>query len=158
MTEEKLKNESLFKYNMSFYYQSTIIYFVAFTIYLIIRGEFVDNSYLLVTKDPIIFFFALIVLISILSLLFNLIKNRHLEVTNEGIAFIDRFRRKAYRKEDIIRIKITKSRTPVSRKALRLIVLTVKNRRRRIIIRPSDYENDSELLKRFVEFKSELNN
>lgn len=143
---------------MSFYYQSTIIYFVAFAIYLIIRGEFVDNSYLLVTKDPIIFFFALIVLISILSLLYNLIKNRHLEVTDEGIAFIDRFRRKAYRKEDIIGIKITKSRTPVSRKALRLIVLKVKKRRRRIIIRPSDYENDSELLKRFVEFKSELNN
>ena len=46
---------------MSFYYQSTIIYFIAFAIYLLIRGQFVESSYTLITRDPIIYLLAFIV-------------------------------------------------------------------------------------------------
>ena len=72
MNESKENTKKIFKYNMSFYYQSTIIYFIVFILYVVIRGEFVEDSFKLITRDPIIYFFAIIVSVSLISLLYNL--------------------------------------------------------------------------------------
>lgn len=155
MTEEQLKNKSVFRYNVAFYYQSTIIYFVAFALYLIIRGQFVEGYYTVITKDPIIYFFGIIVIISVSALLYNIYRNRYLEFNNEGIAFGDRFRTKALRIDQITEIKISKSKA-TRFPGLKLVRLKIKNRVRPIIIRLSDYENDDELLKRFSQLKNEI--
>ena len=86
-----LMNKHKFKYKVSFYYQSTIIYFIAFVIYIIIRGEVVDGSFTLIIKDPVIYFFSIIVIFSLLSLLFNLYKKKYLEINDDRILFVDRF-------------------------------------------------------------------
>lgn len=155
MTEEQLKNKSVFRYNVSFYYQSTIIYFVAFALYLIIRGQFVEGYYTVITKDPIIYFFGIIVIISVVALVYNIYRNRYIEFNNEGIAFGDRFKSKVIRKDQIVEIKISRS---IQRRfpGLTLVRLKLKNRIRPIIIRLSDYENDDELMKRFSQLKNEF--
>ena len=53
----------IFKYNLSFYYKSTIIYFIVLILYGVIRGEFVEDSFVLITRDPILYFLALILVI-----------------------------------------------------------------------------------------------
>ena len=63
MNTDELNTKETFKYNMSFYYQSTIIYFVVFALYLVIRGEFVEETFTLITKDPIIYLLGAIVII-----------------------------------------------------------------------------------------------
>lgn len=142
---------------MSFYYQSTIIYFVVFVIYLIIRGQFIEDSYTLVTKDPIIYFFAIIVLVSIVTLLYNLYKNKHLEINDEGIHFIDRFKKRTFLYTQIESLKISKFRSSrVNKKALLLIRIKLTTRRRPLFIRPYDYENQNELLLLFEEIKQML--
>jgi hypothetical protein len=145
-----------FKYNMSFYYQSTIVYFVVFIIYAIIRGEFFEGSFILITRDPIIYFFAIIVLVSLASLLYNLFKNRHVEISADGIAFIDRSKTKSFNKEIISSIKISRRRVSSKKKVFRLISIKLKNRRRRILIRPYDYENENEFISKLQELKSEI--
>jgi hypothetical protein len=145
-----------FKYNMSIYYQSTIIYFVAFVIYVIVRGEFVEDSVTLILNDPIIYFFAFIVLISIISLLFNIYKNKKLEIGEDSFAFINRFKTKKYLFRDIADIKITTGKSQRSSRALRLIRIKLKNRRRPIILRPYDYENEESLIQSMKEFKLKL--
>ncbi len=152
---EHLKNNK-FKYNMSFYYQSTIIYFIVFALYLIIRGQFVEDSYTLITKDPIIYLLAFIVIISLFALIYNLIRNRFIEFTEEGIAFSDRFKSKLILKNDIIEIKLSKDRRYQKPNLLKFIRVKIKSRRRPIIIRPSDYENEHELVKRFHQLKTEV--
>lgn len=152
---DQVKNNK-FKYNMSFYYQSTIIYFVVFALYLIIRGQFVENSYTLITKDPIIYLLALIVIISLFSLIYNLIRNRFIEFTEEGIAFSDKFKSKLIEKKDIVEIKLSKDRRYQKPNLLKFIRIKIKSRRRPIIIRPSDYENEHELVKRFHQLKTEI--
>lgn len=152
---DQVKNNK-FKYNMSFYYQSTIIYFVVFALYLIIRGQFVENSYTLITKDPIIYLLALIVIISLFSLMYNLIRNRFIEFTEEGIAFSDKFKSKLIEKKDIVEIKLSKDRRYQKPNLLKFIRIKIKSRRRPIIIRPSDYENEHELVKRFHQLKTEI--
>lgn len=158
MTSEQLKHKSTFRYNMSFYYQSTIMYFVVFALYLIIRGEFVDNSYTLVVKDPIIYFLAIIVVISIFALLINLYKKRHIEIDQNGIVYINRFNRREIPIEKIEKITFTKEKREVSTKAFQLIILKLKLKKRRFLIRPTDYENYDELINRFRELKSLIEN
>jgi hypothetical protein len=150
MTDLKAKE---FKYNMSFYYQSTITYFVIFIVYLVIRGEFVEDSYKLITRDPIIYFFAIIVIVSVISLLYNLYKNRHIRVTNEGISFIDRFGTRTLHLADIDYIKPARETGRFRNIASRLIRIKIKNKRRLLVIRPNDYENTNDLLSAFNELK-----
>ena len=104
MTDEQLKSKSKFKYNMSFYYQSTIIYFVAFSIYLLIRGQFVESSYTLITRDPIIYLLAFIVVVSLVALFFNLYRNRYIEFSNEGFTKMKLKKLSLAKTEDMIRL------------------------------------------------------
>jgi hypothetical protein len=156
MTEDQVKNKSKFKYNVSFYYQSTIIYFIVFAVYLIVRGQFIDNSFTLIIKDPIIYLLAVIVVISLFTLIHNLYRDRYIEFNNEGIAFCDKFKTRLINKEEIAEIKLSKDRRYQKSKVLKFIRLKLKTRRRPIIIRVSDYENENELIKRFHQMKMEI--
>ncbi|MBK7630550.1 MAG: hypothetical protein IPJ23_07600 [Ignavibacteriales bacterium] len=156
MTDEQLKYKSKFKYNMSFYYQSTIIYFVAFAIYLLIRGEFVESSYTLITHDPIIYLLAFIVVVSVIALLFNLYRNRYIEFNNEGLVFSDRFGSKLIHKNEIKAIKLGKDRRYGKSNPLKLVRIKINSRIRPFVVRPNDYENENELLKKFHQLKLEV--
>jgi hypothetical protein len=146
--------KKVYKYNMSFYYQSTIIYFTAFVLYIIIRGEFVEDSFTLITKDPIIYFFAIIVFFSVISLLYNLYKDRYLEISDEEISFVNRYRTKSFKYSDMIQVKVSKKRDPSKKSLLRLVRIKLKNRKRPIVVRLSDYENADELLNFFNDLKA----
>jgi hypothetical protein len=141
---------------MSFYYQSTIIYFVAFAIYLLIRGQFVESSYTLITRDPIIYLLAFIVIVSLVALFFNLFRNRYIEFSNEGIIFSDRFGSKLIHKNEIKEVKLGKDRRYGKSNALKLVRIKIKTRLRPFVVRPSDYENENELLKKFHQLKLEV--
>ncbi|SRR5690606_7149679 len=156
MNEEQLNKRKSFRYNLSFYYQSTIIYFIVFVLYVIIRGEFVEDSFKLITSDPIIYFFALIVLISLGGLLFNLYKQKHIEVTEDGIAIISRFGKKIIPADQIKSIKLSRERR--ARHALRMVRIKIKQRTRPLMIRLLDYENQDELEKRLRELKAVIEN
>ncbi len=150
------KNKLVFRYNMSFYYQSTIIYLAAFILYIIIRGEFVEQRFILITKDPIIYFFAIIVLISIASILYNLYKNKHLEIDDDAIAIVDRFRTKTISANQIEIIRLFKERKTIKNRAFRVIRIVLKNRKRPLIIRPYDYENEKLLVETLQKLKLKL--
>jgi len=153
MTENE---KHIFKYNVSFYYQSTIIYFIAFILYVIIRGEIVEDSFKLIIKDPIIYFFGIIVVVSLIGLLYNIFKRRYLEISDNKILFVDRFNTKILMRDDILQIKISKRRERFNNKVFMFIRLKVRNRRRPVIIRPSDYENEEKLIQEFNALKDRL--
>ena|ERR1039457_7063504 len=147
---------NIYKYNMSFYYQSTIIYLVVFLIYVIIRGEFVEGSYILVTKDPIIYFFGIIVMVSILALLYNLYKNRYLEISEDAILFVNKFKTKSILVEQIAYIKMFRESEGNTKRTFRLIRIILKNRKRPVLIRPYDYENENDLIANFLDLKNKV--
>lgn len=154
-----MSDKNIFKYNMSFYYQSTIIYLIVFVLYLVIRGEFIEDSYTLITKDPIIYLLGAIVLISLIALLFNLYKNKHLHVAEDGIYFINRSRKRVFLFKEMVGVKIsTFKKSRLKNNAFQLIRIKMHNRRRPVIIRPYDYENQNELLNRFHEIKRKIEN
>lgn len=152
-----MSDKNVFKYNMSFYYQSTIIYFLVFMIYIIVRGQFIEDSFTLITEDPIIYFLGIIVLVSLISLLYNIYKNRYLQIGDDGIYFVDCFRKRSFLFNDMIHIRISNFKaTRMNKNVFKLIRIKLKNRRRPLIIRPYDYENQNELLSRFNELKNRI--
>lgn len=141
---------------MSFYYQSTIIYFSVFCIYLLVRGEFVEDSFTLIIKDPILYALALIDIISIASLCYNLILNRHLEISRQEISFTKRNKKKTFNFKDIKNIKIIRSQNLSIGKSSQLIKIAISGRRKPVTIRPSYYENENQLIEIFQSLKNEL--
>lgn len=154
MSVEEQRMRNIFKYNMSFYYQSTIIYFVVFALYLVVRGEFVEDEFKLITKDPVLYFLAIIVIISVLALLYNLLKNKYIEMNDSGILFVNRFRSRSIEIDKIKYIRFSRQRRAINSSAFRTVRIKISSRIRPIIIRLSDYENQDELLKKFEELKS----
>jgi hypothetical protein len=150
------KKRRIFKYNLSFYYKSTIIYFIVLLLYAVIRGEFVEDSYTLITRDPILYFLAIILLISVTALVYNLIRNMYIEISDEGIVFADRFHSKEYKTDQIKKIRFSRQMRTSNSPAFRTARIKVNSRMRPVIIRFSDYENQDELLLRFEELKNKL--
>lgn len=147
-------NKTIFKYNLSFYYQSTIIYFVAFLFYVIVRGQFVEDSFTLITRDPIIYFFAAIVLVSIVSLLYNMYKQRRLEISDRTISFLSRSKRRDFPVDSITEIKFKRNRGRMKNNMFNIVRLKIRNRGRSVIIRPGDYENEIKLIEMIEELRS----
>jgi hypothetical protein len=125
-------------------------------LYTIIRGEFVEDSFRLITKDPIIYLFAFIVLYSIVSLLYNIYKNRHLEISDAEISFVNRFKGKTFRVNDIKWIRISRQNIPYKKSPLRVIGIKFNSRKRPVVLRPSNYENSDALLNFFNELKARI--
>jgi hypothetical protein len=146
----------IFKYNMSFYYKSTIIYFIVLILYGVIRGEFIEDSFRLITRDPILYFLAIILLISVAALAYNLIRNMYVEVSDEGIVFADRFKSKSYKLDQIKKIKFSRQVRTSNSPAFRTARIKMNAKVRPVLIRFSDFENQDELLLRIEELKSQI--
>ena len=150
------QNRKIFKYNLSFYYKSTIIYFIVLILYGVIRGEFIEDSFRLITKDPILYFLAIILVISVAALLYNLIRNMYVEISDEEIVFADRFKSKSFKIDQIKKIKFSRQVRTSNSPAFRTARIKINSKVRPVFIRFSDYENQDELLNRIEELKSKL--
>ena len=158
MSTETSNKKSVFKYNMSFYYKSTIIYFVVFVLYLVIRGEFVEDSFTLVTSDPVLYFLGLIVIVSIAALLYNQMLNKNIEIADNGIAFSNRFKERRFDKEQLVFIKFFRQKGSTRSKRMRIVRIKIENRLRPIMFRISDYENEDDLYNKILEMKTAIEN
>jgi len=156
MSTETSNNRSVFKYNMSFYYKSTIIYFIVFVLYLVIRGEFVEDSFTLVISDPVLYFLGLIVFFSIAALLYNQLLNKHIEITDNGIAFINRFKERRFNKNQIVFIKFFRQKGSTASKRMKIVRIKIENRLRPIMFRISDYDNEDDLYNKILEMKTAI--
>jgi len=156
MTTELKMNKKIFSYNLSFYYQWTIIYFVAFILYAVVRGEFAKDSFRIITNDPVVYFFIIVFFVSLCALLYNLLLGKKLEFTGTGIVFTDRFRKREIPYSEILYIDTAKERMLSREQGFRLIKIKTKHRRLSYIIRPQDFENRGELMETLKELKTHL--
>lgn len=145
-----------FKYNLSIYYQATIIYFVAFVLYVIIRGEFVEDSFNLILRDPILYVFLGIVIFSLFTLIYKMYLKKFIQIDDSQIIFGNKFQQRKIKFEDVEQIKIFKKKLEKEYAFLRIIRLKIKNRKRGIVIRTSDYENEEELVSIFQDIKNKI--
>ncbi len=150
--------KKIYKYNMSFYYQSVIIYLIVLFAYTLVKGEFVDDSFKLIFKDPIIYFFLIIIAAVLIAILYNLFLNRHIELTENKLIIAKKSKVREIPFENIAGIKIFKEKRTNRRNPFRLIRIKLKNRKIPVSIRPYDYENANDLISEIRKLKENLGN
>jgi hypothetical protein len=103
-----------------------------------------------------LYFLAIILIVSVAALVYNLIRNMYIEISDEGIVFADRFKSKAYKVDQVKKIEFSRQVRTSNSPAFRTARIKVNGRVRPVIIRFSDYENQDELLLRMEELKSKI--
>lgn len=135
-----------FKYKLDFYYQQSLIYLLTLIIYAGVKGSFIEDSFTLVFRDPIIYIIIFFVLMSFGTLLLNRIRDRKLIITDNSIVFHHRFTERKINISDIEWIHIGRERLVQTAGRFQVIIIKTKHRRKAFRIRLGRYERERELL------------
>lgn len=138
--------EKVFKYKLDFYYQQSIIYLITLIVYAGFRGNFIENEFSLVFKDPILYIIIIFVVGSFLVLILNLIRNRKLIIQDDKIIFYNKFNRRELNIPDIEWIYIGIERSVKTAGRSQAVVIKLKGRLRLYRIRLGRYEHQKELM------------
>lgn len=145
-----------FKYKLDFYYQQTLIYLVALLLYAGIRGSFVEDQFMLIYKDPIMYIMVLFFVVSVAVLLLNKIRDRRLKVDDDTIVFHNRSHERVVKVSDIEWMHIGRERLVQTAGLFQLIVFKVKSRKRIFRIRAGRYERAEELIREMERFATRV--
>jgi len=104
----------------------------------------------------VLYLLAIVVLVSVIAMLYNLFLNKHIEFSEDKISFINRFKTRSFNIDQINQIRFSRQRRAINSRAFRTIRIKINSRIRPILIRISDYENQDELLSRFEELKTKV--
>jgi hypothetical protein len=138
--------QTIFRYKLDFYYQQTLIYLVALVLYAGIRGNFVEDQFRLIYRDPIVFIMALFFLVSLVVLTLNRLRDRKLIIEEDRIIFHSRSHERIIHLNDIEWMHIGRERLVQTAGRFQLIVFKIKDRRRIFRIRVGRYEHNHELV------------
>lgn len=138
--------QAVFRYKLDFYYQQTLIYLVALVLYAFIRGNFVEDQFTLIYRDPIVYIMILFFLVSLVVLVLNLLRDRKLIIEEDRIIFHSRKRERIILVEDMEWMHIGRERLVQTAGRFQLIVFKIKHRRRIFRIRVGRYERNHELV------------
>lgn len=139
-------NEKVFKYKLDFYYQSALIYLVTLVLYGGIRGSFIEKEFIYVMNDPILYVIVFFVVMSVVALLLNYIRNRRLIVATDAIIFKNRFHERRVDTKEIEWMHVGRERFVRTSGAFQVIVIKLRKRRRLLRIRVGRYEKEKDLV------------
>ncbi len=146
----------LFKRRFEFYYQSVALYAVALILYAVVRGTFAENEFKMVFKDPILYAFIMVLAYSVFSLVFNMLVQRDVIVTDDSIIFQNRFDSKTILLSDIEWIRVGKAKRMKVRGGFRMIKIKMKDQIRAIRISPIYFHDESDMIEAFNQLSQGL--
>lgn len=141
-----MADENIFKYKLDFYYQSALIYLVTLILYGGIRGNFVEQKFEYVLNDPIMYIILFFVLVSFVTLVLNMVRNRRLILTQDAITFRHRWLDRRIPVTDIEWMHIWREHGVQTGGLFQAVVFKIKDKRRLIRIRVGRYERERDLL------------
>jgi hypothetical protein len=138
--------EKVFKYKLDFYYQQALIYIGTLVLYAGIKGNFVEDQFVFVLKDPIVYIIVLFVVVSLAGLFLNWFRDRKLIITDKHIIFRSRSRERVIHLDEIEWMHIGREMLVQTAGRFQMVVVKIKGRRRLFRIRVGRYERDRELV------------
>jgi len=140
------ENEKVYRYKLDFYYQSALLYLGTLVLYGGIRGNFVEAKFEYVLNDPVMYIIVFFVLMSLVTLGLNAVRNRRLLVTHDAIVFVNRFHERRIMLKDIEWMHVGREARVQTGGLFQVIVFKLKHRRRLFRIRVGRYERHRELV------------
>jgi len=148
-------SERIYKYRLDFYYNSLLIYILVFVVYVLLKGSFANESFVVAFQDPIIYIFIAFILFFTVVLLSNYIRARYLTFDERKIIIKNRFGQREIPYNEIVGIKFSreKQRNNREKSSIRKVKLKLVNRKRMLTLRLSDFQNESKLISEFQHIK-----
>lgn len=138
--------EKTFKYKLDFYYQQALLYLLVFLLYAGIKGSFFEDQFQFVFNDPIVYIMIFFVVISLVTLILNLFRNRKLVITEDSLFFHSGRQEREIKIADIEWMHIGREMLVQTAGHFQRIVFKMKGRKRLFRVRVGRYERDRELI------------
>lgn len=151
-----MQKEKQFSKRLDFYWKYIAVYAIAVIIYALLRGSFEEWTITVMLFDPLVILLLVFIIFTILGLFIEYSKKQILIVGNDYLLLINRFRKRNINRQIIKKIIIKRVRAKYSAKFM-IIRIYLTTRRRPIIIRPSSYWNESDLINSISILKKNLN-
>lgn len=140
------QHERIFRYKLDFYYQSAVIYLLTLLLYGGIRGKLIEKKFEYVLDDPLMYVIVFFVLMSLVSLVLNLIRRRRLVITDATIAFQNRWDQRVLPVANIEWMHIGREARVQTSGRFQVIMIKLRGRRRVFRVRVGRYEKEKELV------------
>ncbi len=140
------EQRKVFRYKLDFYYQQALIYLLVLIAYVGIRGNFVENTFAFVFRDPMLYIIIVFVVAAFVSLIMNRIRDRRLIITGDKIIFKNRFEERVIPLEEIDWVQVGRERRVQTSGRFQVIRMKLKGRLRVVRIRVGRYDHEKELV------------
>ncbi|MGA2297974.1 MAG: hypothetical protein ABSG15_10540 [FCB group bacterium] len=152
---EQVKEAKIFPQRLDFYWKSISVYSIVFFVYLLLKGTIEGHTYTVVLMDPVVILLAVFIICSMIALLFQLYKKRTIIIAKDYIIFKNRFSERKFTSEEILKVSIRRQRLRRHRtRSIKIVKISVKNRRVPITIRTTSYWNARELVYELSKLKN----
>lgn len=151
-------NERIYKYKLDFYYKSLIIYLVTLIAYILIKGNFTHETFMVVVKDPIIYLIIIFIVFFLLILISNTVRARELIFDDRKIVFKNRFGQREVIYNEIMNVRFSREKkiSRQERSEVRIVRLKLKDRKRYLRVRLNDFQNEKGLINEFKSISKNL--
>lgn len=140
-----MTNSKTYKQRFDFYWKSIVIYIVVLIGYALIRIVVGEELTEVLIHDPVFILLSLFITGASLMYLHKLFWVRTLIIDEDSIIIKNRFNESKFDNSNIDRLYLGKERPFQSRESFRVIKLDIRNRKRKIRIRPHNYWDDKQL-------------
>jgi len=146
-----METERIYKSRLDYYYKSLVVYLMFFIVYALIRGSFFEAEFRVVFADPIIYISIIFILFFLVVLISNTIKAKELIVNENKLILKNRFMSREIDKSDIISLRYSRERkrNKDSKSEIKVVKIKLKNRKRYIRFRISEFYDEKKLLQEF---------
>ena len=140
-----------YKHKLNFYYNLLIIYMLFLVMYVLVRGEFSNEKFSILFKDPILYIVLIFILYFLFMLIMNVLKAKVLLFNGDKIILKNRFGQRELDKSEILFVKFSRERkrNKEDKSHIRIVKLKLKDRKRMLRIRVSEFNNENELIGEF---------
>ncbi|MDR0927812.1 MAG: hypothetical protein LBO69_08620 [Ignavibacteria bacterium] len=150
------KQSNTFSQRVDFYGQALAAYVVVLVVFFIFKGSVIEGSITVRLFSPIIILMLTIIVLTTIMLIIATIKRKRITIDDDSITFHSRYYNKTYKFDQIKHIHINKSPTKVVKHSAHFVKLKIKGKKKSILVRTASFNNDNELLDRFIEMRKQL--
>ena len=146
-----MEEKRIYKYRLDFYYKSLIVYLLFFIVYIVIKGNFFEEKFEVVFQDPIIYICVLFILFFFFVLIMHAVKAKEIIFEGDKIIMRNRFGQREIKFSEIIAVRLSRKRRRRGddENAVRIAKLKLRNRKRYLRIRLSEFYDTQKLMNEF---------
>lgn len=146
-----MEEKRIYKYRLDFYYKSLIVYLLFFITYIVIKGNFFEEKFEVVFQDPIIYICVLFILFFFFVLIMHAVKAKEIIFEGDKIIMRNRFGQREIKFSEIVAVRLSRKRRHRGddESAVRIARLKLKNRKRYLRIRLSEFYDTQKLMNEF---------